>query len=282
MMDHYLRDELKSPFGCNAKPAFVSKPSVNLYFGMNVQGNNVDDFVMERTAYAVGTGINSIGLDPRTLRINPFFPRLVDLTKSIQNLVREKTIYKEFEVNFVSVKVYYWFRDKNSQWVKKDTNWHCDVTLDKNGRPCHNNSQVPGSPVGILTFGAPKKLYLRKGRSKTDFDPETLIEIPQNSGSFFLLDGRDEVLDENGKRWAHKSSSVQTPTGVTFSLMFRQVQKRITVSKFTGCITSAKVGPKKLLQLERGKKTMNTEYYKKEHAAINRKIRNVFSQYQFK
>ena len=281
-MEHYLRDELKSPFGCNAKPAFVSKPSLNLYFGMNVRGNDEDDFVMERTAYAIGTGINSIGLDPRTLRINPFFPRLVDLTKSIQNLVREKTIYKEFEINFVSVKVYYWFHDKKGQWVKKDTNWHNDITLDQKGRPCPNNSQLPGSPVGILTFGAPKKLYLRKGRSKTDYNPETFLEIPQNSGSFFLLDGRDELLDEKGKRWAHKSSSVQTPTGVTFSLMFRQVQKRIGVSKFTGCIANAKVGPKKLLQFEKGKKILNTPYYKKEHEAIDGKIRSVFSTNQFK
>ena len=66
----YLKDELKSPMGCNAKPVYFSKPAVNVYFGANV---SEDGDTVERAAYGFRSGRKSIGLDPRTKQIHPMF-----------------------------------------------------------------------------------------------------------------------------------------------------------------------------------------------------------------
>lgn len=268
---------MKSPFACSAKPAFVSRPSVNLYFGTNIGVAN-DGLTIRRTAYAVGSGVASIGLDPRENRIFSIFNRLSQLVSSLVEVIRNKTPHKKFVCNFVSVKVYYWYKNEKGECVKKDTNWHCDITLDKQGKPCSNNSQVPGTPVGIITFGSKKKLLFRQGKSKTEWDSHTVFEISQKSGTFVVLDGADEILNSSGKRWSHKSTSCEDENGVTFSLMLRQVQKQVTVCRFNNTIVDPKIGPKKLVQFEKGKDLLETEYYKQERETMHTKMEKLFNQ----
>ena len=64
----YLKDELKAPMACKAKPAFFSKPSVNVYFGTNKSNNGG---TMQRSSYGFGKGRGSIGLNPATMTIHP-------------------------------------------------------------------------------------------------------------------------------------------------------------------------------------------------------------------
>ena len=64
----YLKDDLKAPMACKAKPAFFSKPSVNVYFGTNQCNNGA---TMQRSSYGFGKGRGSIGLNPETMTIHP-------------------------------------------------------------------------------------------------------------------------------------------------------------------------------------------------------------------
>lgn len=267
----YLRDDLKSPFHNRAKPAFTSQPSVNVYFARNLAHHN-DDFEMERTAYGTGSGTNSIGLDQRTMRIYAFFPKLIDLIASVKKIVTQQTIYKDFDINFVSVKVYYWVKNEKGKWVKKNTEWHCDVERDKYGRVKKNNSQLPGSPVLILTYGDNKSLVFRRHSTKEEYDSQSEIEIPQQSGSLFILDPRDEERDREGMHWRHMSTSNQNEHGVTFSFMFRTVQATTRVNCFTNTIVDPVVPGWKLAQLEKAAGSFSTPYYQEQSAAIQKKL----------
>lgn len=255
-----------------ARPAFISKPSLNVYFGKNLQHLN-DEFEMQRTAYGTGSGTNSIGLDQRTMRIYAIFPELHNLIRLVVEVVKEKTIYKNIDINFVSVKLYYWTKNENGDWVKKDTNWHCDVEHDKFGHPKENNSQLPGSPVIILTYGDLKSLCFRRHRDKTSFDKDSMFEFPQQSGSMFLLDGRDESPHPlDGMHWRHMSTTNRSEEGVTFALMFRTVQKSVRVNVFTNTKVDPVIPAWKIAQLEEAKDDFSTPHYKKQKTSIDGKL----------
>ena len=81
----YLNDTLKSPMACNAKPAYFSKPAVNVYFGANV---SEDGDTVERAVYGFGSGRKSIGLDPRTKQMHPMFSEMLDLMDIAMEMVR--------------------------------------------------------------------------------------------------------------------------------------------------------------------------------------------------
>ena len=89
--DHFT-DDLKAPFGSNCKPAMISKPLVNYCFGQNMDESENEGTAM-RAACAVGSGTQSIGLDPRTNQLRPFFPELVDSMRCVTRSVREKTCH---------------------------------------------------------------------------------------------------------------------------------------------------------------------------------------------
>ena len=79
VVDHYIIDNMKSPNSNRAMPALFAPTSFDIYFGMNRQHPTCQTIL--RTAYATGSGVTSIGLDPRHARINHMFPSLNDLTQ---------------------------------------------------------------------------------------------------------------------------------------------------------------------------------------------------------
>ena len=81
---------------------------------------------------------------------------------------------------------------------KECTRCHVDVTRNrKTGEPMPNNSQIPGTPVAILTYGASKNLWFRRQAIKQLHNPTSLIHFLQRSDSLFVLDERDEELDKH-------------------------------------------------------------------------------------
>ena len=101
----------------------------------------------------------SIVFDPSTMRIDPFFPHLIDLVRQVTiKLFGSKNAW----FNLVSVKIYYMYCNKKGKLVRKMTNWHVDVTLDKKGVPMSNNLQIPVLSVALLTFGDSKTLYFQR------------------------------------------------------------------------------------------------------------------------
>jgi hypothetical protein len=70
---------------------------------------------------------------------------MMDLINRVTSVVRKQTDYKDVEFNGVSVKVNYWFCNSKGGWVKKTTNWHCNISINlMTGNPYTNNLQLLG------------------------------------------------------------------------------------------------------------------------------------------
>ena len=266
----YVKDDSKAPMANKAKSAFLSKPSFNIYFGVNKSKGHKKNSVI-RTAYAVGTGTSSIGLDTTTMRIYPAFPDMLKLMEKATRLVKLhsahwRTVMDGIDFNFCSVKIYYSYIDENVKLVRKTTEWHIDVELDKDGVPKQNNSQVTGTPVDIFTYGDPKNLWFQQFYDKNTPVPDTLIRFIQNNGSMFIHDGRDEeVID--GKTWYHRSDMINDGS-VTFSFQCRVVQREVEVSTNTHRLVNPRVTPGKAQQHKEGRRKMRTKVYKEKSAAV--------------
>jgi len=176
-----------------AMMALFSPSSFDIYFGDNLllKGNK-----MVRTACAQGSVVNSIGLDPRYAKIHHLFPQLSDLQKLVITAVKQfYTDNNEFgifycELNHVSVKLC--FNDKK-------TGWHVDVTQDKaTGKAKPNNSQMPNTPVAIVSFGDAKVLeFMKRSSRHNKVVPEEVLRFFQTTGTVVTLDPRDEEHDKN-------------------------------------------------------------------------------------
>ena len=229
-----------------AKPALFSKPSYDIYFGLNLEMTNS---VMNRTAYAVGPGTSSIGLDPREVKTYSCFPEMVQILQQATQIVRadgrwDDVMEPGMEFNFCSVKLYFSYRNINGAMVKKATNWHCDVTRDKERKPNTNNSQVPNTPVAIFTFGDEKNLWFRKQQNKHTVVPDSLLLFTQPTGSLTIHDGRDEEPKQDGTYWRHMSN-MQDKEGITFSILCRVVQATVQANPKEGNLINPNVGTKK-------------------------------------
>lgn len=272
----YAKDDLKAPQNNGPKPAMLSKPSVNVYFGTNVSDNG-NSFT--RTAYGVGSGVSSIGLNPKTMTINAIFPELSEVVEIVSNRVKKEQgmadILTKSPFNFVSVKIYFTFLNMKDELVTKDTGWHVDVTTGRDGKPCRNNSQKPGTPVAILTCGDRKNLWFRRFRTKQIYDDGTKLLFPQENGSLFLLDARDEIKDETGWSWQHMSDMSESH-GVTFSFMLRCVQKDVEVKKETATLVNPKRGGIKEGQFKRQRKVFESDKYKKSRNKIDATMAEFF------
>ena len=273
--DQYMVDQLKGPMNNKPKPDSISRASNNYYFGQNHRhADNGNKGTIFRAAYAVGSGNRSIGLNPKTFVINQIFPDLASLVAEITKVIRLKTEWKNASFNQVSVKLYYTFFDEKGKPVRKFTNWHVDITSDsETGLPKSDNSQTPGTPVAILTFGDEKSLLFRRQYGHNDPVPGTEIEFPQSNGTLIMLDGRDERLDDDGSCWWHKSSHSQ---GVTFSFMFRNVQMYMEVDAITGRIVDEEWRNKREEWFADRDFWWTSEWYNEERWSIEENVQKLF------
>jgi hypothetical protein len=231
------QDDLKAPMGCAARPAMFSPAALNFHFGDNIKGVSG----MERTAYGLGSGALTCGLNPDTMKIHPMPPELVVLRNEATKILSSKSekwkkVLTENPLNFCNVKHYYSYRHRNGKLVKKRIGWHGDCSYNRNTKkPLSNNSQVPGSLTVLLTFGAPKNLWFRRQRTKKDYDPNSLLHFQQKSGSLFCLDGRDEKVSNDGYSWVHCSDMAEQD-GITFTFAFHCVQRSLEVTQDGGLV----------------------------------------------
>ena len=229
MLCDYFQDHLKRP-GCSsaANSAKMANPSFNLYFGRNV--GEASDGVVERFAYGTGTGTQTIGLDPQTIRFNPYldvFDKIVEKIPGVDN--------RSF--NAVSVKIYYVLRKGVKTTKTKQTKRHVDVNYLAKDKPAAENSQEPGSPVLILTFGGDKLLYFSLGKSTLKIQQDTEFSFIQNDSHGFYLDGADENPNDEGVRWYHRSTMhPKNKGGMVISFMFRRVRNKRSVNVEDGTL----------------------------------------------
>ena len=255
------QDDLKSSMGNPADSAMFLPSSFNVYFGKN---RLVSDAGIQRYAYGTGSGTSTIGLDTSTMKIHQITGPLIELSAEVTKLMAAQSWnwadwLSRHPVNVCAVKVYYMTEDGNGETYKK-TGYHCDITYNKRCRkPLPNNSQVPGTPVAMLTYGAPKNLWFQQfnGQAKR---PNTLIHFLQESGCLTVLDGRDEVPDEDGWVWKHMANMTEA-MGITFVFTFRSVQNWVTVlpdGRMARPVVTTKrkakfAGARKLFRLQRYK-----------------------------
>jgi len=282
IVNKYTVDNVKCSMANPAMMALFSPSSFDIYFGDNLllKGNK-----MVRTAYAQGSGVNSIGLDPRYAKVHHLFPQLSDLRKLV--IAAVKQFYadnNEFglffcEFNHVSVKLYF---------NNKKTGWHVDVTQDKATRKAKtNNSQMPNTPVAIVTFGDAKVLEFMKRYSKNSkVVPEEVLRFFQTTGTVVILDPRDEEYDQKLAHWMHRSYLLDKEDGVSIALMFRVVQKWVTVKPATATVVDGKVGgdgiKKRKMDAARNQLENRTgpyADYDERHEVIFKKIRTSFNKH---
>lgn len=232
--DHHFEDHLKCPSGTHhASSAKMSYPSFDVYFGKN-SGQERNDATVDRFAYGTGTGANTIGLDPQTVRYNkwlPVFDRLLEKLPNVSEDVRA-------QFNVVSVKVYYGITRGGRAAGLKRTARHADVNYHRMDRPAEENSQQPGSPVIILTFGGKKNLFFSLGRSSKNIQETTEFPILQSDSHGFYMEGADENPNEEGERWFHRSQMhPKNRGGVVISFMFREVRNTCRVNVSDGTLS---------------------------------------------
>ena len=72
ILEHHLIDNLKAPNSNGAHSALTKSPTAfDIYFGTNSAA--VDKDHVERRAYGVGSGVSSLGYDPRLFSSINFF-----------------------------------------------------------------------------------------------------------------------------------------------------------------------------------------------------------------
>ena len=273
----HAKDDMKAPFHMRAKPAMFSKPALNIYFGTNA--NKLCAKSVKRTAYGFGSGTSTIGLDPKTVRINPFTRDLAEASRVITNIVantnpQRAKMLKGNSFSFINVKVYYSYKETSGKMEKKSCEWHRDVTYTQTGKPMANNTQVPGTPVAILTFGDEKNLWFRLQRNSGTIDVDSKLHFRQNCGSLIVLDPRDEEPDEEGWHWRHKSD-MQTRESITYSFTFRCVQRTEEVT-ITGNIKRPISNPEKEAKYKDGERDLKTTEYKNKRRDLENRMEIFF------
>lgn len=223
-----VRDDLKASLGNPADSAMFLPSSLNVYFGKN---KSVGEMGIQRFAYGTGSGSSTIGLDNSTMKIHQMTGTLIELSAEVTKLMAADDNWRMWlcrnPFNVCAVKVYYMTEDGNGETFKK-TGFHGDVTYNKRtGKPMSNNSQVPGTPVAMLTFGDAKNLWFQQFNGKAK-KRNTLIRFHQESGCLTILDGRDEVPDDEGWVWKHMAN-MTAAMGITFVFTFRSVQNWVNV-----------------------------------------------------
>ena len=278
--DH-LQDNMKAPMNCDAQSALVdSKASFNIYFGENKGDPGRDLQIVVRAAYATESGARSIGLDPRHATLNYIGPTLSRLRDVVQRRMQEQFPGMNCKFNHVSIKIYY----KN-----KKTGEHTDISYnDDHTAPLKENSQIPGTPVGIVSFGDPKYLkfteFWGKGKGKRVKFPEKTVTFLQENRSLIAFDPRDEDLNWRQTWWKHQSQLVNPNNGVTVSLMFRVVQSEVSVYSDTGKLVDPIVpggeDGKKIVQLDTGHEEQEADPdYPENRQAVLDHIRSTLAPY---
>ena len=257
----------------DAKPALLSTPAFNIYFGTNSSKNHT---TLKRPAYGFGTGSSTIGLNPRTMRIHPIFPTMATVITKITDVVAKqrpewRDSLEKFPINFCGFKAYFSVKNKNNEWERKSCEWHRDVTHTNKGKPLRNNTQIPGTPVLILTYGNEKTSRLQKYNRKQRLNvPEIVFQ--QKHGSLFLLDPRDEKTDVFGEFWRHMSN-MNHDESITFSFTFRSVAKMIEVTN-AGSLAKPQeyTHKRKDAKFKKAEFLMEGEEYTKRVAEINTRV----------
>jgi|AntRauTorcE11897_2_1112592.scaffolds.fasta_scaffold01693_5 hypothetical protein len=279
ILENSIHDNMKAPQGNKATSAFVySKASFDAYYGINKR-KCIQSGIVARSAYATGSGVTSIGLDPRNAIVHHMFPDMYDM----MTIMKDRVILhyeKEFGVGRVPFDCNFDKVSAKGYYNDKTTREHSDISFDSQRRvPLCNNSQKPDTPVVIAMFGDPKYLEFIKydGPGKNTQTGVTLI-FWQTTGLLVLLDPRDEYFHEKREHyWKHRSYLADGKNGAAFTFMFRVSNKTVDVHAVSGLLYAPQVGGtgKKRKQFDSGWEWMekNIDVYMEDHLETLQKLK---------
>jgi len=85
IVDNYLIDNLKAPLWNKPGSALFVPASFDFYFGDNISQDSTN---AKRTAYAQGSGVRTIGLDPKHAVVHQMFPELSELRDVVKVVLK--------------------------------------------------------------------------------------------------------------------------------------------------------------------------------------------------
>ena len=249
------------------RPALFWEAGPNMYFGKN-KGREKNGTVL-RFAYATGSGTSTIGINPKEFRVYPWCKELDDLWESVMPCLPSSM--SGWHWNAVSCKFY---DSYNEIWKKgiDSTNkrhvkcgLHRDVQWTINGDVADESSQVPGTPVVIITLGGRKKLCFKKKIKGLSKDESTRME---DYTQFLQTDSSCVVLHPDDEKWTQRpdhlfqcfhhhsefSGKLAGDNAMVASIMFRHVQKTVRVGISTNLANQESVEPKLAAKFDRAKR----------------------------
>lgn len=251
-------DHVDLPLGApKAKPTFLRGSSPDIYFGRDV--GEIDGLVgtVDRAAYATGSGLGTIGINPNHFKIHAMPHGLLLVADALMEHLRESHNSSGMDLsmpfNVCSVKIHMGSclcKNYESQFGKiraKGTKvgLHRDSIWKKDGSWCSaSNSTLENSPTIICSVWSNHSLIFQL--QNCDDPNGQMNQLPQlcfdcKHGDFLLLHPQDEktkprIIDGSGIpacHWAHRVPGMAAgKLSVVFN--FRCVVNQLKVHVATG------------------------------------------------
>lgn len=220
------------------RPALLWPSGPNIYFGQNF-GDKINGHVA-RYAYALGSGTNTIGINPAEYTVHPWNDELQDLLDEVRPCLPQEIACTPW--NAASMKFYDSFEYQGTT-MNVSCGFHRDMQYKINGEVADQSSQRPDTPVLIITYGGSKYLSFKKifdDMDDTDKKRATVHhKLRQTDSTCIVLHPDDEkwTEEQNGSYYCyyHGSEYLDQPGNETnrkdmiVTIMFRCVQKIVTV-----------------------------------------------------
>ena len=197
--------------------------AMRLFFG---RSKTISQFLDERSAYGLKSMLQSTGMRPYDVRVQPFTDDINTIINHIETalepaLVGTKYENCNFDFNFLEIKLY--LGEKLvGEHSNKTVGAHTDCIFDDNGNQSIKDSARGDHLTVVLTFGYPRKLFfVRCSKNTTDANRAKWKEIRNHDdylilehNSLFVLFPEDEkpTPSETAEHIVHK-----TKHGVKFN-----------------------------------------------------------------
>jgi ribosome modulation factor len=272
-------------------PDLLSPSASTYHFGRSTGKIVLEDGIEYplRAAYQAGC---QTGLDQSKHTIGPFTAAMQELALIIKKLVHERDpeyyASKDIDCDFneMDIKMYLTYTGMNGKKKTKLLRKHTDRK--------HDSSLKQGSPVAICSFGDNKILEFTRaigtGLDAGSKHSADSFHFTQDNGTVVLLDARDEegALHPASYYWQH-AARLDHPEGISFSIMFRVVEKFVPVDPTTSRLKDTQIFGKPVVWTtplrdalipKAEEELRKSEHFKAEKERILRKIVDTVNNYK--
>lgn len=266
-----------------AKNSFMRPQASRELFGMDYCKTHKGTVYRFSPYGPIGGGEETVGMDPRQVRLRGMSPRMKRVCNRITMALRRMqknnpdgfrrtfgSNLKQAQYNTVEFKTYASSRvkqtvDPSATFVSDGTSEHKDRRYGKNQQYTQANTQKRNTGVVTLSIGGPRKLRFRREISKGVYET---VEFLNTHGSAFYLDPRDEMRAD---AWGHGVPPITNKCGASAAAVLRPNYATLEVHQDSSLQV---VSPRVVEKLgEQYKDTNGTllsrkEHFNKERAAL--------------